>query len=384
MRFEMNFPNRILFGPGVLSEIAPYLRQMGRRVVVLHGEKGADIDPILRIVINESLDYQFIPLKGEPTLRMVDDLLRRSWDYQPDFILAFGGGSVIDAGKAMAVLPSNPGPVSDYLEVIGAGKTLTQPGVPLIAIPTTAGTGAEVTRNAVIGVPEQRIKVSLRSSFLLPRLAVIDPRVTSGLPANVTSSTGMDALTQVIEPFVSLKANPMTDLYSREGMLRIGRSLSNAFTDGTNEAARLDMSFGALLGGLALANSGLGAVHGFAGPIGGMFNIPHGVICARLLPAVVEVNCAVMKRLGGYDAVLSRYTEAAQIITGRAGSTQEDLIQWIADLCDALSIPRLSELNINEADFVDICEKAHIASSMKANPVPLDLDNLFQILRQSW
>ena len=384
MRFEMNFPNKILFGPGVISEIGSDLRQMGRRVMVLLGEKGADPDPILRIVTNDSLDYRLIPLKGEPTLQMVDDLIRQSCEFQPDFVLAFGGGSILDAGKALAVLSANPGPVSDYLEVIGVGKTLSQPGLPLVAIPTTAGTGAEVTRNAVLGVPVLRIKVSLRSPYLLPRLAVIDPQLTYDLPANITASTGMDALTQVIEPFVSLKSNPMTDLYCREGMLRIGRSLKNAYSNGADQAARLDMSFGALLGGLALANAGLGAVHGFAGPIGGMFNVPHGAVCARLLPAVVDANFSVLRRSGGNAAVLNRFAEAAQILTGQSKSTPEDLVQWLANLCDALSIPRLREFNIKEADFVDICEKARVASSMKANPIPLEMDTLLQILRQSW
>jgi alcohol dehydrogenase class IV len=357
---------------------------MGRRVILLHGEKGANPEPIMRIVIKEDLDLITIPLKGEPTLQMVDDLLRQARDFMPDFIVAFGGGSVIDAGKALAVLATNPGPVSDFLEVIGAGKTISKPGLPMIAVPTTAGTGAEVTRNAVIGVPEQRIKVSLRSPFLLPRLAVVDPQVTYDLPANVTASTGMDALTQVIEPFVSLKANSMTDLYCREGMLRIGRSLKDAFIDGTNLHARLDMSFGALLGGLALANAGLGAVHGFAGPIGGMFNVPHGVICARLLPAVVEANYTVVKRSGGYESILSKYTEAARILTGQADSTPDYLVRWLANLCDELNVPRLRELNIHEPDFVEICEKARIASSMKANPVPLEMETLLQILHMAW
>ena len=384
MRFEMNFPNRILFGPGTVSEIGPDLRRMGRRVILLLGEKGADSDLILRVVNSQRLDSRIISLKGEPTLQMVEHLVREADQFKPDFLLAFGGGSVIDAAKAMSVLTANPGPVMDYLEVIGAGKPLSLPGLPLVAIPTTAGTGAEVTRNAVIGVPENRIKVSLRSSFLLPRLAVIDPQMAYGLPPNLTASTGMDALTQVIEPFVSLKANPMTDLYCREGMLRIGRSLQKAYEDGSNQPARLDMSFGALLGGLALANAGLGAVHGFAGPIGGMFNVPHGVVCARLLPAVVEANYNALKQTTSNAAVLTKYTEAAQILTGRPDSTVDDLVHWLAELCESLGIPRFREFNIYDGDFVDICEKALTASSMKANPVLLEMNTLIEIMRQSW
>jgi alcohol dehydrogenase class IV len=384
MRFEMNFPNRILFAPGAVSEIGPALRSMGRRVIVLLGEKGADPDPILRVANNEGLDYLLLPLKGEPTLQVVEHLIQKSQEFYPDFVLAFGGGSVIDAGKALSVLSINPGPVMDYLEVIGTGKTLSLPGLPLVAIPTTAGTGAEVTRNAVIGVPEQRIKVSLRSPFMLPRLAVIDPQVTYDLPPTVTASTGMDALTQVIEPFVSLKANPMTDLYCREGMFRIRRSLKKAFEDGSNQQARLDMSFGALLGGLALANAGLGAVHGFAGPIGGMFNVPHGVVCARLLPAVVEANYNALKQSTSNAAVLTRFTETSQILTGRPESTPEDLVRWLTELCESLGIPRLREFNINAGDFDDICDKALTASSMKANPVLLEKNTLIEILQQAW
>ena len=384
MRFEMNFPSRILFGLGAVSEIGSDLRRLGRRVIVLLGDKGADPDPIMRIAINEDLNYLLVPIKGEPTLMMVDRLISEAQEFRPDFVLAFGGGSVIDAGKALSALSVNPGPATDYLEVIGAGKRLSLPGLPLVAIPTTAGTGAEVTRNAVIGVPDQRIKVSLRSPFLLPCLAVVDPQLTYNLPANVTASTGMDALSQVIEPFVSLKANPMTDLYCREGMLRIGRSLQIAFEDGFNQQARLDMSFGALLGGLALANAGLGAVHGFAGPIGGMFNVPHGVVCACLLPAVVEANIHALKHSTSNAVELSRFTEAARILTGRADCTPEGLVRWLTDLCKSLGIPRLREFNITEGNFVEICEKALTTSSMKANPVQFEMSTLMEILKRSW
>ena len=339
MQFELTVPSRIMFGDGIISTIAPVLRQMGQRVFLIVGEKGADSSQILRVVNEANLDYLSAAVKGEPTIHLIDELLTLCRDFRPDIVLAFGGGSVIDAGKAVAVLMNNPGPVTDYLEVIGAGKELTNPGLPIVAIPTTSGTGAEVTRNAVLGVPEKRVKVSLRSAYLLPRLVVVDPQLTYSLPPEVTASTGMDALTQVLEPFISRKANAMTDIYCREGMRRIGGSFLTAYRDGSNEAARSDMSFGSLLGGLSLANAGLGAVHGFAGPIGGMFDASHGVICARLLPAVIEHNVKAFRRDKANTGLVSKITEAAQIITRQEDATPEGLVEWLADLCTQMNIP---------------------------------------------
>ena len=290
-----------------------------------------------------------------------------------DLVIALGGGSTIDAGKAIAALCTNPGDPLDYLEVIGNGQPLTQSPAPFIAIPTTAGTGAEVTRNAVLASPEHRVKVSLRHPLMLPKLAIVDPELTYELPADITATTGLDALTQLIEPFTCNRANPMTDALCREAIPRAARSLQSACQN-PNPASREDMALASLHGGLALANSGLGAVHGFAAPIGGMFEAPHGAICAALLPHVMETNLKA-------STDRNRYTETAHLLTGNPEATAENGIQWVKDLVHTLKIPGLSTYAITEKNFPSIIEKALEASSMKANPVNLSDDQLTGILQ---
>jgi alcohol dehydrogenase class IV len=212
---------------------------------------------------------------GEPTIDVVREGTKAARGCE--MILGLGGGSVLDTGKAIAALATNPGDVIDYLEVIGKGQPLIHASLPYLAIPTTAGTGAEVTRNAVLESPEQNIKVSLRSPWMLPRLALVDPELTYQLPPDITASSGLDALTQLIEPFVSFKANPMTDAICREGMGHAARSLRRACETSADKASREGMSIASLFGGLALANAALGAVHGFAGPLGGM--LPRLMAC---------------------------------------------------------------------------------------------------------
>ena len=232
-------------------------------------------------------------------------------------VVGIGGGSVIDTAKAIAALVSNSGEPLDYLEVIGKGCALERAPVAFIALPTTAGTGSEVTRNAVLGSPEHGVKASLRSPMMLPRLSVIDPELTVELPPALTASTGLDALTQLIEPYVSSRANAMTDLYCLEGMRRVSRSLRRAFVDGGDKEARTDMAFASLLGGLALANAGLGVVHGFAAPMGGMFDAPHGAVCAALLPHGVAANIRALRSRGANGDALRRYAEVAAILCDR-------------------------------------------------------------------
>jgi alcohol dehydrogenase class IV len=274
------------------------------------------------------------------------------------------------------MLLSNGGDPLDYAEVIGDGRPIEKPPVPWIAVPTTAGAGAEATRNAVLRSPEHHVKVSLRSPHMLPTLAVVDPDLTRTLPPEVTASTGLDALSQVLEPFVSRKANPLTDALCREGIARIGGSLLRAFHDGRDAAAREDMSLGALLGGIALANAGLGAVHGFAAPIGGSFNAPHGAVCAALLAPVMEANLVAAD-----NALQARYAEVARLLTGRSNASAEDGIRWIRALTADLSIPGLAAYGLSENHIPDLCEKALRASSMQGNPVSFNSTTLASILR---
>ncbi len=241
-------------------------------------------------------------------------------------MVACGGGSAIDAGKAIAALLGNGGDPLDYLEVVGRGQPLTKPSLPFVAIPTTAGTGSEVTRNAVLASPEHRVKASLRSPLMLPRAALVDPDLLRGLPPHVVAASGLDAFAQLVEPFLSVRANPLVDALCREGLARSARSLRRAFEGDSSEAVRVDLALASLFGGLALANAGLGAVHGFAAPVGGLFDAPHGAACAALLPAVLRVNLEALSRRRPESPALARYREIAAIVTGRPDADAEDAV----------------------------------------------------------
>ena len=371
--FEFATAHRILFGEGTLSQVPSAAAGFGRRALVVTGGS-----PERAAGLIQSLGKSVVvfPVCGEPTVDLI-----RSAPRDGDFVIAIGGGSVLDAGKALAALLTNPGDPLDYLEVIGLGRPLAVPAAPCITIPTTAGTGSEVTRNAVLASPEHRVKASLRSPSMLPSLAVVDPELTYGLPRAITASTGLDALTQLIEPYVSLRANPMTDQFAVEGMRRAATALPRAWENGSDREARRDMAWASLLGGMALANAGLGAVHGFAAPIGGMFPAAHGAVCAALLPYAMEVNI----RACGERAPerLQRFDEVARLLTGRAQAVAADAVGWIRDLCRRLEIPPLRAYGVTQGDVSTLVEKAAQASSMKGNPIVLREEELREIVSRA-
>jgi alcohol dehydrogenase class IV len=382
-RFEFATATRIIFGPGTLCEVGPLAAEMGSRALVVGGRTAARAAPLLDALAAQNIHTVTYSVTGEPTVEIARLGTQRAREEICNLVIGFGGGSALDTGKAIAALLTNGGDPLDYLEVIGGGQPITQPPVPYIAIPTTAGTGAEVTRNAVLASPEHRVKVSLRSPLMLPRLAVVDPELTHTLPPEITASTGLDALTQVIEPYVSNRANSMTDAFCREGMLRAARSLRRVCRQGDDAAAREDMSLVSLFGGLALANAGLGAVHGFAGPMGGMFSAPHGAICGRLLPYVMAVNVrALQKRRPGSKA-LHRYDKVAQILTGDPSATADDGVAWVQELCDVLQVPSLASYDVTPTHFPVLIEKASISSSMRGNPIKLTPDEMREILARA-
>jgi len=383
MRFDFATANRILFGEGVLEQVGSLAAELGRYALVVSGYKSVDIDRLAALLKDSGLGCVRFPVSGEPTVQVVEEAVKTAREAGCDLVIGFGGGSAIDTAKAAAALITNPGNPLDYLEVVGKNQPLTERPAPFIAIPTTAGTGSEVTRNAVLAVPEKQVKVSLRSPMMLARIALIDPELTYSLPPAVTASTGMDALAQVIEPYVSKRANAFTDLYCREGIRRAARSLRRAYQDGQDRAAREDMSFASLMGGLALANAGLGAAHGFAGPIGGMFNAPHGAICACLLPATVSVNARALRQREPENNALSRYVEIAQEVTGNRQAGADDLAAWLDDLRRDLNIPTLSAFGVKRQDLEILVEKGSIASSMKANPLALTQEEMREILEMS-
>ena len=376
--FEFATAGRIIFGAGKLAELGKQMEGRVTRVLLVRGHSADAIPRVKEMLSVLNIGLVEFEVHGEPTVGLTREGVKAALGC--DMVIGLGGGSVMDAGKAIASLVTNDGDVLDYLEVIGRGAALITAPLPYVAIPTTAGTGTEVTRNAVIESPEHGVKVSLRSPLMLPRTALVDPELTYSLPPAVTASSGLDALTQLIEPFVSVKSNPMTDAICREGIRHAAKSLRRAYHDGLDKEAREGMSLASLFGGLALANAGLGAVHGFAGPLGGTLHAPHGAICARLLPLVMETNLtALQSRYAGHVA-LERYAEIAILLTGAQNASAQDGVKWVAELVRELNIPSLSMFGMNAAQIPDAVEKTLKASSYKGNPIPLSADELTAIL----
>jgi alcohol dehydrogenase class IV len=384
MRFEFSTAARIVFGPGTVAEIGTLAAGLGRRALVVTGRSPERAMRLLGLLRAAQIDGALFPIPAEPS---IDDISRGTAYARTagcDLVIGIGGGAALDSAKAIAALLTNPGDLVDYLEVIGQGRPLLQPGLPCIAIPTTAGTGSEVTRNAVLASPEHRVKVSLRSPHLLPRIALIDPELTRDLPPTLTATTGLDALTQLIEPYVSTRANPMTDPWCLEGIRRVTRSLRRAFEHGDNLEARTDMCIASVLGGLALANAGLGAAHGLAGPIGGMFPAPHGAICAALLPHVMATNIAALRARAPQHDALTRYTEVARILTGDPNVTAEAGVLWVSDLVTTINIPPLRVYGVASSDAKAVVEAGLRASSMKSNPLPLTPTELVAVFERAF
>src|SRR5581483_9557040 len=371
--FEFATAGRILAGVGRAAELPDVLAGLGSRVLACTGADPArHAGPLAGLPQPAAV----FPGPGEPRAETVRAGVAAGREHGADVIAAIGGGSVIDAAKAIAMLLANGGDPLDYLEAVGSGQTITRPSVPCVAVPTTAGTGAEVTANAVLAVPERRLKASLRSPLMIPRVALVDPLLTVSCPPPVTAASGLDALTQCLEPFVSVRATPLTDGLAREGLRRAASGLRAAYADGTDAAARAEMAVCSLLGGLALANAKLGAVHGLASVIGGTADVPHGIACAAVLPAVVEANVrALRSRLDG-GAGLDRYAEAARLLTGQPGASVEDGLAWIRETLRLLAVPRLGAFGLQPDQAGDMAAGAARSSSMQGNPVALSHDDL--------
>jgi len=383
MRFEFATATRIIFGPGTIREVVPEAAKMGELAFVITGRSPERAGPLLEQLNKHAIEYTTFSVPAEPTTTIVNEAVKQARQAQSDLVIGIGGGSTIDTGKVVAAMLTNSGRLLDYLEVVGLGKPLTKSPAPYIAIPTTAGTGAEVTRNAVLAVPEHQVKVSMRGPFMLPRLAVVDPVLTHSMPPSTTASTGLDALTQLIEAYVSNKANPLTDGICQQGLKRAGCSLQKAYENGSDSNAREDMALASLFSGLALANAKLGAVHGFAGPLGGMISAPHGVICARLLPFVCQANVQALQSREPDSPALARYEQIARILTDENTAQAADAVAWVQGLCAALKVPPLAQFGLKEKDFPTVVAKAQKSSGMKGNPISLTDDELMEILKKS-
>jgi alcohol dehydrogenase class IV len=386
--FEFATAGRILFGPGVTEQVAPTLADWGiTSALLVTGRDGRRADALVAQLAARGVTTASFTVTEEPTVELARAGVRAVADAGAGAVIAFGGGSALDAGKAIAALATNGGEPLDFLEVVGAGRPLKQPPLPFVAIPTTAGTGAEVTRNAVLAVPEARVKASLRSPLMLPRLAVIDPELLASLPRPVIASSGLDALSQVIEPFLSLRANPLSDALAREGIGRSAGALGRAYVNGLADdaAARADLAIASVCGGLCLANAGLGAVHGFAAPAGGMFGAPHGAICAALLPHVMTVNLRALRARAPEHPALARFRELAVLLTAASPDdvAAEDGITFIGALCRTLDVPGLGRHGMTRAEIPALVERAKSSSSMRGNPLVLTDAELTEIAERA-
>ena len=381
--FELATAGRVLFGAGKLAEAPAALAAAGvQRVMVVTGRRLDRAHALRAPLAGAGIETVAIfPVEGEPTIEVARAGVAAVAAARCDGVLAIGGGSALDAGKAIAALAANGGDPLDYLEVVGRGRPLARPSLPLVAVPTTAGTGSEVTRNAVLGVPDAGLKASLRSPLMLPRAAIVDPDLLSGLPRPVLAAGGLDALSQLIEPFLSIRANPLTDALAREGIRRSARALRAAHASAPEVAPPLreDLALASLLGGLCLANAGLGAVHGFAAPAGAMWSAPHGAVCAALLVPVMEVNLRALETRAPAHPSRARFQEVATLVTGDPAADARAGIAWVRDLVAALAIPGLSAYGMTAADVPALVERARAASSMRGNPVPLEEGELVEI-----
>ena len=384
MPFEFATAARIIFGDGTAAQLPELASGLGGNALLV---TDSFIPPAVAALIDSLQDADFahrhIPVSGEPDIERVDDLKQAALSAGCDLVIAIGGGSVIDSGKASAALIPNSGEAIDYLEVIGAGKKLTADPLPFIALPTSAGTGAEVTKNAVLGSKAHRVKVSLRDNRMLADIALVDPVLTHSMPPSVTASTGMDALTQLLEPFVSNMANPLTDALCEAGLRRAGRSLRIVHAEPDKAAARADMALASLLGGLALANAKLGAAHGFAGVLGGLTGAAHGAVCAALLPGVMQANINALAVRDIDSPALARFDRAAQLLLDSPDATADDALAWIKETSRLFDIPRLGSMGVRESDFGEIVAKSQVSSSMKGNPIELTAAELTAILKDA-
>ena len=378
--FEFATAGQILAGAGRAVELPGVIAGLGSRVLVCTGADPARHGGLLAGL---GLPAALFAVAAEPTVELARAGVAAAREHGADVVAAVGGGSVIDLGKAVAMLLGNGGDPLDYLEVIGSGRRITQPAVPCVAVPTTAGTGAEVTANAVLASPAHGLKASLRSPLMIPRVALVDPELTVSCPPRVTAASGLDALTQCLEPFVSVRANPLTDGLAREGLRRAAAGLRAAYADGSDRGARTDMAMCSLLGGIALANAKLGAVHGLAGVIGGTADVPHGLACAALLAPVTAANVRALRSGPPGHPALSRYTEAARLLTGNPAASIEDGLTWIRETVSLLAVPGLAAFGIGPQDAAGIAAQAASSSSMQGNPVTLTHSDLSAVVHQA-
>lgn len=386
IRLDLALPGDIRFGSGRVAELSGIMTLLRvTRVMVVTGRTPQRARTAREALAAAGVDSVVLPVDGEPSVQTVRDGVAVARGAGCDGVLGYGGGSALDVAKAVAVLATTGADPLDHLEVIGRGLPIEAAGLPCVAVPTTAGTGSEVTRNAVLA--GGGVKASLRSPLMVPRVAVVDPDLLAGLEPATIAAGGADALAQLVEPFLSARANPFSDALARDGLRRSARSLARAHRQGLagDDAGprREDLALSSLFGGLCLANAGLGVVHGIAGPAGGRFNAPHGALCGALLAAAVAVNVRAMSERVPDHPALARMPELATLLTGDPLATGADAVTWLVRLTSALELPGLGHFGVTQADVAGLVAAARKASSTRANPIELTDVELSDIVVQS-
>lgn len=374
--FAISAPTRILFGRGEAARAHALIRGLGARILIVHGNNSARADWLIRGLAGAGAEMQMYACGGEPTLAMLTHALRHTTGFEPEVVVGLGGGAVLDLAKALAALIPSPTGVLDHLEIVGRGLPLTVPPLPFVAIPTTAGTGAEATKNAVIGLPDHGRKVSLRDDRMVARLAIIDPALTDNCPRAITLASGLDAITQVIEPYLSRRATLYTDALTRPAIAE-GTTALIRLMQAEDAAARDQMAWVSLRGGLALANGGLGAVHGLAGVIGGMTGAPHGALCGVLLGPVLAMH---RQTLPATSPAAARLAEVNAIIATAFGTATVDALSAWAKSC---GLPNLVQMGLQTSAHSEVAKASLSSSSMQGNPVLPSTADLVQVLQQA-
>lgn len=378
--FQFMTSTRIIFGEGALQSSLSVLKQFGYSVLLVSGKNTERASPIIRYLKQQNMRYQHVAVSGEPNITMIEETALHGRKFRPDMVVAIGGGSVLDMGKALAAIIPNQGDVYDYVEVVGRNVPLKSKPIPFVAIPTTASTGSEVTKNAVLRSGQDQVKVSLRSPDMLADIAIVDPSLTYGTDPYLSGRGAMDAFTHLMEAYVCGEPNPLTDMICEEGLRRLSSSmLAGCLQD--DHKARSDLSFAAMLGGMAISNAKLGAAHGLASALGGKLKAPHSVITARLAPFVMMENMKAAQAAGRSD-VLARYRELAHILTGRVNAHRDDAVLWVNMMLERLSIPQLEQFGVCSTSFDAVAEDALKSVAIKGNPLPLTKERLTYILNK--
>ncbi|CAH0533418.1 Long-chain-alcohol dehydrogenase 1 [Vibrio stylophorae] len=378
--FQFSTANRILFGEGALERSLSLLNQYGYSALLVCGQDLSRSELLVHHFQQQNMRYQQVSVKGEPYIAMVEELAAEGRRFSPDMVIAMGGGSVIDTGKALAALIPNQGSVYDYIEVVGRALPLQNKPLPFIAIPTTAGTGAEVTPNAVLTSAQERIKTSMRSPQMLPDLAIVDPTYSAGASPELTARSGMDAFTHLMEAYVCNEPNPLSDMVCEEGLRRFVSAILPAVEE-DDLRARSDLAFAAMLGGMARANAKLGAAHALGRALGGRLDIAHSSITAYIAPYVMQENILAATAAHRHD-VLNRYRQLSCLLTGRHNAEIDDCVAWTRRLLTRLALPSISHSGLCETLFEEVAADAMRSNALKGNPLPLNQQRLVQILEK--